>query len=239
MAIKAGHNTQLEITGASTSMTDESMSDTGNGTLWTIDDTDKNVFDPGVTFTVEVDSGGGYSTVSASNYTLRYEVGAVDFDSSQSGNNVRIDGSYLPKYTIFEGYATEPTIEPELLEATTFGDNSPARVSGLVGVSWSFDSYQANEKEIDAPTNNESTLQEILLGEETRGGSGSVETRRVLSWSPTSGSDRLLRAFVRFSSQTLETSLDELTTKSIEAEIAEEDSTMSSQPPANVDLLNL
>jgi len=233
---QAAYNTSLIITGASTSMTDEACSDSGNGTLFTIDDDTKNIFDPSVTFTVK--SNGG--AVSASNYTLRYNVGAIEFDSSQSGNTITISGSYLEQYTVIDGHATSPEFSKEALEDTAYGDGARSRFGGLKTASWSMSTWQIEEAELDSPTTtNEATLEEILLGSETRGGGGDISEYVVLSWSPSSSSTFLVRAWVIFTGDSIESPADGINDKTIETEIAQQDAAMSTQSVLGVDMINV
>jgi hypothetical protein len=204
------------------------MSDTGNGTLWTIDDGTKNVFDPAATFTVEVDSGGGFSTISPSNYTIRYLVGAVEFDSSQSGNSVRISGDYLPKYRVIEGYSTDPSASPDLLDATVFGDTAMRRVQGLLDVSVSFEQYLVKETPIDGSGGSESSLHDIVTAGDSI----------VFSWDPDGNGNGLIRAFVKSSSESWSASPDSLATRTLEMEVDTVDSAMTTQPSADADFLN-
>jgi len=235
----AGKDTRIELTGSSVSMSDELMSDTGNGTLWTIDDGSKNIFDPSVTFTVEVDSGGGFAAVNASDYTLRYLVGAVDFDSSQAGNSVRIQGSYLPQYTLGTAYTQDLDLSPNLLDVTAFQDDGTRRIQGTLDVSGSFAQYEVLAQELDAPsTTTEATLEEILLGEETKGGTASISTDVVYSYDPADDGTELYRAWIQFEADSMSASQGSAQEKEISFAATKQDAAMSSQTARAVDALS-
>jgi hypothetical protein len=230
MTAKAGKDGEIQVTGQSTSMSNEPMTDTGNGTLFVINDDAKNVFDPSVSFTVEVDSGGGFNPVSPSNYDLRYLVGAVDFDTNQSGNDVRISGSYLPRYTLVEAYEVSPEFSKESLDATTFGSSAIERLSGLKDFSVDVSSYEVRQVELDQPANsNEATLEEIFQGAETRGGSGDISEFVVFSYRISRTSSLKFRARVFLTDESLETPVDDLAGKNVTFQVVDTDPAMSTQ----------
>jgi len=239
MAPKAGKDGEIQVTGQSTSMSDESCSDTGNGTLFVIDDDAKNIFDPSVSFTVEVDSGSGYSTVSPSNYNIRYLVGAVEFDSSQAGNDVRISGSYLPQYTLVEVYEVSPEFTREALDSTPFQSTAMRRKSGLKDFSVDASSYEVRQIELDQPgSSNEATLEEVFLGSETRGGSGDISEFIVFSYRVTTTSSLKFRARVMLTDETLEMPVDDLSGKELTFQTVDDDPAMSTQTFTPIDSLN-
>lgn len=227
MAI-AGFNTLIELTGTATSMSAESMSDTGNGTLWVIGDAAKNIFDPAATFTVEVDSGTGFATVSPANYTIRYLVGAVEFDTTQAGNSVRISGDYLPKHEVLRGYSADPSVSPTLADATAFGDAALRREQTLLDLSVSFEQYEVQDTPIDGAGGTESTIHDLVQN----------AANVVFSWDPDGNGNGLIRAYVKGSDESFSTPLEELSNRAVEMEVSTVDSAMTTQPSADVDLLN-
>lgn len=246
----AGKDAQIYLTGASQSMTDEGMDAVGSGSptlVWQIADHAKDIFDPSVTVTVEVSTDGGstYSTASTSNYTLRYLVGVVQFDSdpfsgSTSGNQVRISGSYLPKYSLLEGY--EQNIDPtrDLYDTTSFQQDAMERAEeGPLDIEGEFSLNRVLERELDSDGGTEPTLREILLGEETHGGSGSVDQPHVYRAHPNDDpSDTLEAAWVKFSTESLDSAVGSKQERSYSMEGAKQSAAMSSQTAQVADIFS-
>jgi len=224
----AGQKGKLQLTGTATAMTDEPMSDTGNGTLWTIDDDAKFLFDPAATFTVEVDSGTGFSTVAASSYTLRYLVGAVDFDSSQSGNTVRISGSYLPRHTVAEVTTSDHSFSAGVIETPQYQDEGVRRIPGVQDYTGSFTSFLEVESEIDAPTDSEGSLLEFLLGEEIDG-AGSIGRDIVLVFDKDGAVTERRAGFVNLNESSRSSSPSDAQEHDLTFEANQQDATMSTQ----------
>jgi len=177
----SGQHAKLQLIGSSTSMSNESMSDIGNGTVWYIDADAKFVFDPDTALTVEVDSGSGFATVPASDYTVRYLIGAVEFDSDQSGNSVRISGAYLPRHTVAEVTSSDRSFDAGAEETPQYQDDAVRRMTTVQELTVDLTSWLAVENEIDAPTDAEGSLIEYLLGEEIGSGeTGSIGRDQVL-----------------------------------------------------------
>lgn len=229
----AGKDAQIYLTGTSTSMSSESMTDAGDGTTYQIDDAAKNIFDPSVTFTVS--DGGG--TVSASDYTIRYLVGVVEFDSAPT-DPVTIDGSYLPKYTILEGFEQSVDYAKELYDTTRFGDDGMRRGSeGPLEVTGDFGQHTPIEQELDGDGGSEATIREILLGEETHGGSGSVSQSVVYRCQPNdSASDTLVSAWVKLADESTEASVGSEQSRSYSFEADKQSAAMSSQTAKVADI---
>lgn len=245
----AGKDVKIELTGTATSMSDELCSDIDSSgqLVWRIDDLTKDVWDLDTTFTVEynndVGGGGTWQTASPSNYDLRYLVGVVEFAtdpfSTPPDPGVRISGKYLPKYEILEGFSADHEIARQLLDATKFGDDFQRRINGLLEASGSFGLYEVLEKEIDDPSTSEATLEEILLGRETRGGSGDIETNIVFSQTNDrdASAPDLTRIWVQFESLALDVPVDDIQNKTISFQSNQRDAAMSSQESLSVDIL--
>lgn len=231
----AGKDAQIYLTGTSTSMTDESMTDAGDTTTYQIDDSAKDVFDPSVTFTVS--DGGG--TVAASNYTIRYLVGVVEFDTAPT-DPVTIDGSYLPKYTVLEGYEQSVEYAKDLYDTTRFQDDGMRRGSeGPLDVTGDFSLHQAIERELDSDGGTEATIREILLGEETHGGAGSIDQTVVYRAQPNdAATDTLVSAFVKFTDESTEASVGSEQSRSYSFEADRQSAAMSSQTAQVADIFS-
>ena len=222
----SGQKAKLELVGSSTSMSNESMSDTGNGTLWYIDDDAKFIFDPDTALTVEVDTGGGFSTVAPANYTIRYLIGAVDFDADQSGNTVRISGSYLPRHAVAEVTTSDRSFDAGVQETPQYQDD------GVQSFTCDFSSWLEVENEIDAPTDAEGSLLEYLLGEEIGSGeTGSIDRDQVLVFDKDGAVTEREAAWGEINTSERSTTPDSPQQHDLTFESSERDSTMATQDP--------
>lgn len=232
-----------------TTMTDEAMDPIGSGTpvlQWQVTDHAKDVWDPSVTFTVEVSTDGGssWSTASTSNYTLRYNVGVVEFDSdpfggSTSGNDVRVDGNYLPKHAIAEGFETDLTIEPNLLDQSGFGDESPNRKKGLFGLSGSFGTYRILGQNIDSGGDNDGPkLREILFDAPTNSSGNATAPDFVFRFEPNNAHSTMLGAWVQLSEESIEAPSSDSQARSFSMEVDDQTAAMSSQTANAIDIIS-
>lgn len=246
-----GNDAQIWVTDKadSTTMTEEAADPIGGGTpvlQWQVTDHAKDVWDPSVTFTVEVSTDGGatWSTASASNYDIRYLLGVIEFDSDPFGgstvdNDVRVTGSYLPKHTVAEGFETELTISPNLLDQTQFQDDAPRRIKGLTDVSGSFGTYRMLEQDIDAAGDADGpTLREILFGEQTKTGTSAVDSEFVFRFEPSNANATIVGAWVRFSEESVEASSGDSQTRSFSMEADEQDAAMTAQFASAIDAIS-
>ena len=95
-----GLDARILKSGVETSMSNETMTDSGDGLTFTIDDTTKEVFARLTALTVEVDPGGGFVVNTAN--TINRLSGSVTFDADQTGNPVQISGFFVPMTTVAE-----------------------------------------------------------------------------------------------------------------------------------------
>lgn len=233
-----GSDAQIYVTDKadSTTIGTESLTDTGDGLTWYIGDRSKHAFDPATTIVVEVDSGGGFSPVAASTFTVLWTVGAIVFDSSQSGNSVQITGgSYLPKHQVSKGFETEVTISANLQEITQFGDDAMRHQQGLKSVDASFGTYEMDYvRNIDAAGDNDGpTMKDILL-------ENASEPNFIFQYYPDdTNSQTVIGAFVMFSDDEQSASPGDAQTRTLSMQVDSVDSAMATQPPADVDILSI
>jgi len=244
----AGRDAQIYVSGTSASMTEEAMGPIGDGTpvlQWQVADADRDLLDPSVTFTVEVSDDGGtsWSTVSPGDYTLRYLLGVVEFDSdpfggSTSGNDVRISGSYLPLYSLLEGQAQDVSFERDLYETTSFQDEGTRRgATGPLDMTGSYTLHRILERELDADGGSEPTLREILLGQETHGSTGSIDQRVVYRVEPNTSQGAITGAWVKFTDESLDASMGSKQERTISMEADAPDAAMATQTARVGDIL--
>jgi len=232
----AGSDAQIWATDTedATSMSGESMSDVGDGVTFTIDDASKNIFDPSATFAFS-DSGG---TIAPSDYTIRYAVGAVVFDVAPTAPVTLDSGSYLPKYKAAKGYETSFSLDTQLQDVTTFEDEAPTTQKGQPSLSGDFGSYRVLEQNIDATGDDDGpTLREVLFGEETKGGSTSVDPNIVFRFEPSASGKTLWSAWVQLSEEQLEASIGDAQSRSFSMEVDDQDAAMSTQSARAIDVL--
>jgi len=245
----AGKDAQIFVTGGSQSMSNEDCDPIGSGSpvlQWQIGDSDLNIWDPSATFSVEVSTDGGstWTTASTSNYSLRYLVGVVEFDSdpfsgSTSGNDVRIaSGNYLPYYAVLDGYEQEVGFERELYDTTSFQDTGMARgATGPLDVTGSFSMHEMIERELDSDGGSEPTLREILRGEETHGTSGDIDEYRVYRAQPDNSESSLVAAWFKFTDESLDASVGSKQEREFSMEATNRAAAMSSQTAKVGDIL--
>lgn len=217
-----------------TSMSAESMSDVGDGVTFTIDDASKDIFDPSATFAFS-DSNG---TVSPSDYTIRYAVGAVVFDTAPTAPVTLDSGSYLPKYKVAKGFETSFSLDTQLQDVTTFGDEAPTMQKGMPSASGDFGSYQVVEKNIDATGDDDGpTLREVLFGEETKVGTASVDPNIVFRFEPSASGKTLWSIWVQLGEEQLESAIGDAQSRSFSMEVDDQDAAMTTQTARAIDVL--
>lgn len=123
------------------SFTEEATTDEGDGLTFAIDDGDKRYWDDAVTVTVERDSGGGWGTVSASEYEIQHVGGKVIFGSDQTGNSVRVTGEYLPVSAAVHGTGWSAEASREILEVTEFQSGWKTKIPGMMDATAEFERW--------------------------------------------------------------------------------------------------
>lgn len=220
MAPFAGYNLVFDLTGDPVSMTDETcsvISGTSNRT-WEIDDSAKNVFDWATTFTVEVKDSAASNTFVALNddeYDLYYVIGRVRINNytSESGNvsnitDVRVTGSYLPRYRAINARAASMDLSDEELGADTYQDAARRRLKGQRDVSSDFETLEREEIPLDGSGGSEDTYEDVFM---------SRDRLIVLSWDIDGTGNFRVRSIVRFMSESLDSPVDGLSTKGFSA----------------------
>lgn len=236
----AGLNLTIDHCDRSTPMSSEScsvLSGTSNED-WEIDDTTKDVWDWDTTLTVVVDDSvsGNNITLGSGEFSARWLMGVVQIDNYTSGSGttsnitaVRVSGNYLNRDTVLEGRDSSYAIEPNLLDATRFGDAGIRRIRGTVDLSPSFEQLQMPETPIDGSGGSGSTPEGLMQN----------GTDFVFAYDPgASGTKDKMRTVVTFGSVELEGPVDDLQAKSWEMESDVQSSTMSDQPDADFDTWN-
>lgn len=141
-------------------MTEEAMSDSGDGLRFVTTDADRNFWDPRVEPVVE-DNG----VVVSSGYTVNYLMGQVTFDAPPTGP-VTVTGSYLPRFLLPACRAHTLNATAAMLEATVYGDEAVARLAGLFDVSGTLERLESGLEVYDGDAQ---TLWDLLDGRKVVG----------------------------------------------------------------------
>jgi hypothetical protein len=145
MSAIAGYNTRIQITGTSTAFSgSEPCTTTGSNPtkLSQVTDSTKRVLDPSVAIVVQ-DNG---VTVSASNYTVDYLFGKIQFSTAVTGPVTILSGNYLPLLTVAQARSTSLQWGKSPLNTSIFHDTVTAE-SYLMGLKASSGSFET----IDVP----------------------------------------------------------------------------------------
>lgn len=154
-----GLDARVYKAGSSSAFSDEACSDTGNGTLWQIDDTSKRVWDRTGTITVEVSTDGGSTWSANTDNTVDRLFGTIDFDSDQSGNDVRVSGNYLDM-TASVGEAREYDWElaREIVDKSRFQDDHNRKGYGGLSFSGSVNLFYDSAADFEADISGKTIL---------------------------------------------------------------------------------
>lgn len=120
------YNTSLKMGGTSTAFTNEATTKLTANTVYQVTNAAKQILDPAVAVTVEVDAdgggAGGYVTADPTTYTVDYCFGKVTFDADQGASAlVRVSGSYLPTLAVAGARECAVADKGSLQETTVFG----------------------------------------------------------------------------------------------------------------------
>lgn len=126
----------VRLAGTATAFTNAATTKLTSNTVYQITTTANRILDPSAAITVEVDAdgagAGGYSTASASSYTVDYLFGRITFSSDQGASAlVRVSGSYLPLHTVAESRSISINSSRTELEKTLLGDEVKSYLLGL------------------------------------------------------------------------------------------------------------
>ncbi len=140
-----GKNAALYKGGTPLAYTDEPLHDSGNHTLYYVNDVTKRLIDVATAVVVQVDTGGGYATVT--NYTLEPTAGIVTFNSANGASDtVRIHtGNYIPLSKVADATEWELSLESEVKDSSRLGDSWKSQVVVQLGGNGKFGHiYQDN-----------------------------------------------------------------------------------------------
>lgn len=213
MSATAAYSTTLKVTGTSTAFSNEACTDLGDDTNFQITDATKRVWDPDVALVVEVDDGGGYDVIPATDYTVDPLFGIVTFNTPLgAGDVVRVDGSYLPLLTVGDARAVSISCDRDMLDSTVFHASDVARkkTPGLAQATGTLSGLWLGTEDLDSGGGTR-TLFDVLTG----------GTRVVLDVVP-GGTSSNFRAFIHLPGLTESAAVDGL----VEGEVSWE----STQP---------
>lgn len=196
-----GWKALVEATGDALAMTEEALSDTGDGFEWVVGNAAKSVWDYSQELTVEVDDGGGFAAVSPDK--IRWLFGRVVFADDQTGNDVRVTGHYLPRYRWALARDVNWNRSANALDVTVFGSEDVRRIYGLMHVEASVESLNI----FSAPLDHDNGGTEDTLGDLMDG-----RNYFVVSYQPDEDdTGRIQRAVMMFTSQAASSPVDDIT----------------------------
>ena len=135
----AGYLASVFVTGTSTAMAAEPMSDISGGakTTFQITDTAKQIVDPSVAIVVnDVSTGNPY----ANSFSIDYLTGTVTLSVAAAGD-ITLDGNFLPRRQIAQAYECSASLGRTLADTSLLGTAHTQRLSALGDVSGSMSCY--------------------------------------------------------------------------------------------------
>jgi len=194
----AGYKTVLQLTGEPITMTEESLSNTGDGKTFEVDASARSIWNWETAVTVEVSDDAGATWTAAPLHTIKYLSGKVVFSASQTGKMVRASGEYLPRFDWAR--ASECSFEQSANDqvTTAFGDTNVSRIYGLSEVSGDLSAFVLLDQPMDGDGGTEDSVRDLLAGRKFI----------VLSYQPNSDVEYYERAVVMLTSAALEMSVD-------------------------------
>ncbi len=162
MGASAAYNTDLEVTGAPIPLTNEAMSDTGDGLTWEVSTAAKDILDWATALVVEVSTDGGATWNAVAPNSIDWLVGRITFGADQSANQVRVSGKYRPRYRVARGRNApiEGTVKD--LDASHYKKKSMQREAGLMDVKGEIDTLDIVGDPLDGSGGAEKTLEQIF-----------------------------------------------------------------------------
>lgn len=141
----AGYLSRAYVPGDPVTMTDEAMTDTGDGLRFKTGNTARQAWDPTASVVVK-DNG---VAVDADDYTIEPLMGQVTFEASATpAGPVTVTTDYLPLLEVVRGRAASFDASLALADVTTWGDDAIDRIGTLFDVSgtlerleWGLDDY--------------------------------------------------------------------------------------------------
>lgn len=225
----AGKNTNLQVTGDPVSFGVahplQVVAGSG-GTVWQIQDTTKDIWDPRANFTIEIN---GSPATPGVDYQIGYLFGYAQFASDQTGNTIEVTaGDYLPHYYVPLGRTVDWTDGHETIDITTFFNDAEQFILGTRTLEAVVEHLDNEYLPLDGQGGAESTLQMLV----------DDGSRLVLEYGPegtdtgdASGARQGLvnRAFVRPSNKQTGSSPNEAVSKEITFVLDRIEAAMASQ----------
>lgn len=152
---KDGLDARLLKSGTSTAFSNETCTEV-SATVFQITDADKRVWDRTASITVEVSTDGGSTWTENTDNTIDRLFGTITFDSSQTGNDVRVSGNYLPMTNVAEAKEFEWSLTRNITDKSAFNDDDNEKSYGSLAFEGSgtlnYDSTADFESDINDKT---------------------------------------------------------------------------------------
>lgn len=140
MSIRAGYETVVKISGASTNFTEQTANDSGDHKLYYMASTALRAFDPDATFTIY---DGGVETTE--DYEIDYIQGGVRFATADA-RTITISGAYLTMSTVATASSLSVNESCDLLDITPFGVTNKKRKAGLFHASGTLTQFDVSDE---------------------------------------------------------------------------------------------
>lgn len=153
-----GLDARVYKSGTSTSFSDEACTEV-SGTVFQITDDTKRVWDRTASITVEVSTDGGSTWTENTSNTIDRLFGTITFDSTQTGNMVRVSGNYLDMTaSVAEAYEYDWELARAITDKSAFDDDHNKKGYGPLSLSGSVNLYYDSSADFESDVNGKTIL---------------------------------------------------------------------------------
>src|SRR5215469_2394827 len=156
MAAEAGYNTTINITAQpAISLTNETCTDSGDHTTYTITNSAKRYLDLNTAVVIQVQTHGTGSFNTVTNYTLKHVGGIITFTGANNSDDVvRISsGAYYAYAVILQGHAVDLPLKIAALDVTSFNSTGiETYIGGLLSGQVKLDRWWLDNTRINSFT---------------------------------------------------------------------------------------
>jgi len=156
MTAEAGYNTTINITAQpAISLTNETCTDSGDHTTYTITNSAKRYLDINTAVVVQVQTHGTGSFNTVTNYTLKHVGGIITFSGANNSDDVvRISsGAYYAYAVILQGHAVDLPLKIAAIDVTSFNSTGvETYIGGLLSGQVKLDRWWLDNTRINSFT---------------------------------------------------------------------------------------
>jgi hypothetical protein len=204
MTVAAGYTASVLATNDSASVTDDGMTDSGDGLTFYTTTAAHNWWDPTVTPTFKANGG----AISSSDIEeINYLLGKVTFATDKTGDTITWSGDYVERHTIALCRGYDISFVIDLLDKTVFGDSARNRHAGLKDVQLGLNMLDLGLDDLDSGGSGLQLYEEL--------NSGNVHGYEI---QPPGAGDTVWRAWLLLGDEAMSFSPDELQTAQLTGE---------------------